>query len=395
MSVHWLLIVTALILYLQGKLYQWQGLRGVNYRREFDVSACFQGEEVQLVEVISNRKLLPLPWLRLESLMQSGLHFHSQSNLDISKGELLQNHRSLFSLMPYTQITRRHRVLCLKRGCYDLKSATMTCGDPLGLYTTFRFLQFDRQTRLLVYPERIPLSDIPLPSHSWQGDVTVRRWILDDPFRIAGVRQYQYGDTMNMINWSATARAGSLQVHRRDFTADHRIMIMLNFEITETMWGAVTIPERIEKGIAYAAAIASSCLSQGIDTGFACNGVLIDDPEKRSVRIPPSGGDAHLLDLYESMAMLQIERSEDFSDFLEYDLLEGTKSTDFIVITSYVSEKMERQFDLLRHSGNAVQIVSLTDAPLPSYGEGDGFASPESFAIGRDGDNGSAETKGA
>ena len=133
MSVHWLLIVTALVLYLQGKLYQWLGLRGVGYRRYFDVPACFQGDEVQLVEVISNRKLLPLPWLRLESLMQSGLRFHSQANLDISSGELFQNHRSLFSLMPYTQITRRHRIRCLKRGCYDLHTATMTSGDLLGL----------------------------------------------------------------------------------------------------------------------------------------------------------------------------------------------------------------------------------------------------------------------
>ncbi|MEF3303964.1 DUF58 domain-containing protein [Paenibacillus sp. GYB003] len=390
MSVHWLLFVTAIVLYAQGKLYQWTALRGVTYKRQFDVRSCFQGEEVQLIEVISNRKLLPLPWLRLESLMQSGLRFGSQSNLDISSGELFQNHRSLFSLMPYTQITRRHRVRCLKRGCYDLQSATMTCGDPLGLFVTFRTLQFDRQTRLLVYPERIPLGDIPLPSHSWQGDVTVKRWILDDPFRIAGVREYRYGDTMNTINWSATARSGSLQVHRRDFTADHRIMIMLNFEITETMWGAVTIPERIEKGIAYAAAIADWCLSQGIDTGFACNGPVVDRP-KQSVRIAPSGGDAHLLDLYETMAMLLIERSEDFAEFLEYELLQNTTNTDFLVLTSFVSEKMERQFERLRRNGNAVQVIPLTDAPLPSYGPDDA-ASAES---GEPGDAGAAEPKGA
>lgn len=388
MSVHWLLIVTLLVLYVQGKLYQRRGLRGVGYRRHFDRPACFQGEEVQLVEIISNRKLLPLPWLRLESLMQSGLRFQGQSGLDISSGELFQNHRSLFSLMPYTQITRKHRVLCARRGCYDLQSATMTCGDPLGLFVSFRTLQFDRQTRLLVYPERIPLEDIPLPSHSWQGDVSVRRWIVDDPFRIAGVREYRYGDTMNMINWTATARAGSLQVHRRDFTADHRIMIVLNFEITETMWGAVTHPERIEKGIAYAATIAESCLAQGIDTGFACNGPVVDRPHQ-SVRIPPSGGDAHLTDLYDTMAMLVIERSEDFAEFMEYDLTQGTSNTDFMIITSYVSEKMERQFERLRQTGNAVQVIPLADDPLPSY------AQPEEPVFAERTEPAASVTKGA
>ncbi|TMV50836.1 DUF58 domain-containing protein [Paenibacillus mesophilus] len=368
MSVHWILIVTAVVLLLQGKAYQWWGLRGVSYRRHFDTRACFQGEEVQLIEVIANRKIIPLPRLRLESLMQAGLRFRSQSNLDISSGQLFQNHRSLFSLMPYTQITRKHRVLCLKRGCYDLQTATMTGGDLFGMFSTYRTLYFDKQTRLLVYPERIPLGDIPLPSHSWQGDISVQRWIVDDPFRIAGVREYRYGDTMNMINWSATARSGSLQVHRRDFTADHRIMIVLNFEITETMWGAVTIPERIEKGIAYAAAIAESCIARGIDTGFGCNGPVIDRP-KQSVRIPPSGGDAHLADLYETMAMLQIERTEGFSEYLDYDLLQGTSNTDFIFITSFVSDKMERQFERLRLNGNAVQIMPLTDDPLPAYAD--------------------------
>jgi uncharacterized protein (DUF58 family) len=358
--------VTAGVLLVQGKVYQWWGLRSVSYKRHFDVPACFQGEDVQLVEVIANRKLLPLPWLRLESLVQSGLRFRNQENFDISSGELFQNHRSLFSLMPFTQITRRHQVRCLKRGCYDLQSATMTCGDPIGMYTTFRMFQFDKQTRLLVYPERIPLGDVPLPYHSWQGDVSVKRWIIDDPFRIAGVRGYRYGDTMNMINWKATARTDSLQVHQRDFTADHRIMIWLNFEITETMWGAVTIPERIEKGITYAAALAESCISQGIDTGFGCNGVVLGGA-KQSVRIAPSGGPAQLADVYETMAMLLIESTERFHDFMEIDLLQGTTSTDFIVITSFVSDKMEQQFERLRQNGNAVSVVPLNDDPLPSY----------------------------
>ncbi|PYI52887.1 DUF58 domain-containing protein [Paenibacillus flagellatus] len=368
MSVHWLLLVAALVVFLQGKAYQRWGLRHVGYRRYFDVPACYQGEEVQLVEVISNRKAMPLPWLRLESLMQAGLRFRSQSNLDISSGELFQNHKSLFSLMPYTRITRKHRVLCARRGCYDLQTATMTSGDLLGVFVTYKTLQFDRQTRLLVYPEPIPIEDVPLPSHSWQGDVSVRRWIVDDPFRIAGVREYRYGDTMNAINWSATARAGRLQVHQRDFTADHRIMIYVNFEMTETMWGAVTNPERVEKAIAYAASLARYCLSRGIDTGFGCNGAVIDRP-KEQVRVAPSGGDAHLTDLLETMAMLVIERSVGFAEFLEADLQRGVSSTDFIVFTSYVSDKMERHIERLRHTGNAVEIVLMTDEPNRSAAE--------------------------
>lgn len=366
MSVHWLLVVAAAVILAQGKMYQWLGLRAIRYSRHFDTQACFQGDEVHLVEVIANHKLLPLPWLRLESVIPGGLRFHSQANLDIVSGELFHNHRSLFSLMPYTKVTRRHRVTCIRRGCYDLKSAAMTCGDPFGLFVASRMFQFKESTRLLVYPERIPFEDIPLPSHSWLGNITVRRWIVDDPFLIAGVRAYQYGDPMNAVNWSATARVGALQVHRNDTTADHRIMVLLNTEITETMWGAVTIPERIEKGIAYAAAIVESCIAKGIDTGFGCNGPLLERPGE-SVRIGPAGGGAHLTDIYTAMAMLAIESTERFGDFLERELLSSTTRMDYVLLTSFVSERMERQFEQLRQNGNAIEVIPLTDDPLPRY----------------------------
>jgi hypothetical protein len=360
MSIHWLITVTILVGFAQALVYRRWALRKIGYRRYFSTRACFEGEEVQLVEVISNRKLLPIPWLRLESLMHANLQFFGQTNLAINSGQIFQNHRSLFSLMPYTQITRRHRVLCKKRGCYDLQTATMTCGDLLGLAASFTTYQFHNETRLLVYPKPIPIEDVPLPSHSWQGDVTVRRWIVDDPFLIAGVREYRYGDPMNAINWKASARGNKLQVHKRDYTADHRIMIVLNFEIDEKMWSAVTNPERIEKGITYAASIARYAIERGIDTGFACNGCTVDRP-KEPVRVPPAGGSAHLTALYDTMAMLVIERSMDFSDFLETEIGNAATNTDYILITSYVSAKMEGQIERLKQNGNAVDIVPLTD----------------------------------
>ena len=63
----------------------------------------------------------------------------------------------------------------------------------------------------------------------------MRRWIVDDPFMLAGVREYQYGDSMRDVNWKATAKTGNLQVNQRDFTADRRLMVYLNVEDHEKM----------------------------------------------------------------------------------------------------------------------------------------------------------------
>ena len=129
---------------------------------------------------------------------------------------------------------------------------------------------------LLVYPRLVNRDDIPLLSSRWQGDVTVQRWIMPDPFLVSGAREYRYGDTMNSIHWKATARSQRLQVYNREFTADPRLLIVVNSQVTETMWDAVTDPELVEKALSYAATLAEHAVSRGVPVGFGYNGWLLN-----------------------------------------------------------------------------------------------------------------------
>ena len=229
-----------------------------------------------MIETIVNRKLAPIPWLRLESTIHAGLHFAKMSNLAVSSGSLFQNHRSLFSLMPYTSNSPTPRGTCAKRGWYKLETMAATMGDLVGVQaaTTIHRMQLE----LLVYPRLVSRDDIPLLSSRWQGDITVKRWIMPDPFLVSGAREYRYGDTMNSIHWKATARSQRLQVYNRDFTADPRLLLAVNTQITETMWDAVTDPELVEKALSYAATFAEYAVSQGIPVGFGYNGSLQGQP---------------------------------------------------------------------------------------------------------------------
>ncbi|MDF2815991.1 MAG: hypothetical protein K0Q81_2191 [Paenibacillus sp.] len=352
----WIVFIAFVVIFIQGRVFERFGLRKVSYTRNFSERACYEGEEVQLVERISNVKPLPLPWLRLESLMDVSLRFPSQDNFDIQTGSLMQNQKSFFSLMPYTSITRKHRILCTKRGAYNLNSVSLTCGDVFGMGKSTRTLKLDVQ--LLVYPRLVPLEDIPLPSHSWQGDITVRRWILEDPFIIQGARQYRFGDPLNAINWKATARSGQIQVHQRDFTSDHRLMIYVNFEVTELMWSQVSDPELVEQGLRYAATLASESIHRGIPTGFGCNSGTIDAP-KESVRVEPGTGASHLELLLDTMAKVVVDRTMAIQTFLDQDLENGARRLDIVLFTAYVSDVMQERIKLLEQSDNAVSIVPL------------------------------------
>ncbi len=357
MSIHWIVFISIVVILIQSYFYRSKGLKKVYYDRFFNVKQTFAGEEIELIEKISNHKLLPLPWLRLESSVPAALKFQNQEEMNISSGELYQNHRSLFSLGPYTEIVRRHKVACPARGTYHLSSATLSCGDLFGFQGNSSPLKMN--ARITVYPKLMELSEIPLSTHSLQGETVVRRWIVNDPFMISGVKEYRAGDTFNQVNWKATARTGNIQVHQYDFTANQRYMLLVNFDVHEEMWTAVTEPELIETGISYAASIAQYTLHHGIETGFGCNGKSIRTPRDPLV-ISPGLGREYLTHIYEEMAKLIIERTSDFPTFMEREIIHRTKTkTDFLIITAFVSIKMQQYIDQLIKEGHSVNIIPL------------------------------------
>jgi hypothetical protein len=356
MGISWILLIAVVIIAVQHACFSRFGFAGLQYSRQFHVTHCFAEDEVEMVETIVNRKLLPLPWLRLESMMPAGLQFQQQHNLAINTGTLYQNHNSLFSLMPYSKIIRRHRIRCMKRGWYRLDSAALSVGDFLGQQAATRGQKLNLQ--LLVYPKLIAWSELPLPSSSWQGDITVKRWIVQDPFQSSGVREYRYGDTLNSIHWKATARTNTLQVHNREYTADPRLMIILNTQITETMWDAVSDPELVEQGLSYAATLVDRAISQGIPAGFGCNGYTEEAPQQ-PIYLEPHNGSDYLNMIYETMAKFVVSCCRTFDDYLENEIQREGTALDFVLITPYVSASIEQQIEQLRMKGHSVEIMLL------------------------------------
>ncbi|WP_347834688.1 DUF58 domain-containing protein [Gracilibacillus sp. JCM 18860] len=229
------------------------------------------------------------------------------------------------------------------------------------------FDSFNAKTAVTVYPKLVPIEDIPLPSHSWLGDITVKRWIIEDPFLQSGVRDYQKGDPLNSINWKATARAQSLQINKKDYTADHYLMIYVNFDWDEDIRLPIDNPVRIEKGLSYAASLATYTLEQGIATGFGCNGYFVEpftnttDRMKPSIRIEPASSGQQSEYILDSIAKIKMDRSRNFRAFLQEDIDRGLTKTDIIIFSRRVTEKMEIQMARLRQLGNAVEVVLLEE----------------------------------
>ncbi|WP_078546748.1 DUF58 domain-containing protein [Litchfieldia alkalitelluris] len=361
MSIPWLLFATVIVAFIQSIIFHKWGLTNIEYKRVFSQKTAFEGEEIEMIDQISNRKLLPVFWLRLESKINTTLKFDkkTQPNIEIHDEEF---HRSFFSFLPYQRITRKQKVTCMKRGYFRFKTVSISTGDLLGFGETFKSLH--AMAEIKIYPKILSMDEIPLPTHSWLGDLLVKRWIIDDPFVRSGIRDYTYGDSLSSVNWKSTARTGVLQVNKNDFSADHHLMIYLNFDQTEDIWRPINDKEVIEKGISYAATIGEYAISKGVSTGFGCNSYLIDDlttsPIKESVRIHPSSGNQQTTQLFDTLAKLELDMTLSFHYFLDEDIENELKGTDILILTSIYTERMRERVEQLEALGNSVEILMLS-----------------------------------
>lgn len=356
MNLAWFIFITIIVMLVQGFIFGKWGLHRIHYTRSFSKRTVFVGEKIEMIDEISNKKLLPVPWLRLESKISANLQFDQKFEYHTEIHGSGDYHRTLFSLLPYQKVRRRQTLTCQKRGHYRFKTVSLTTGDVFGISEIFKTVP--AQAEVIVYPPLVPLADIPFPTHSWLGDIVVKRWVMEDPFIMAGIREYQSGDPFHAINWKATAKTNRLQVNKRDFTADHNLMIYLNFNQTEDMWRPIVSEERMELAISYAASIAYYAITNGLPTGFGCNGYFAD-AEKEPIVVEPANGMTHLHVLLEAMAKLEIGTSTYIDFFLQKELEKGRTNMDILIITDVVTDGMRECIEQFRADGNAVEVIEL------------------------------------
>lgn len=346
-------LAALVILYIFWSWTVRKALKNLSCWRTFSALAVFEGEEGELVEVVRNDRAFLIPWVRVESYISPNLQLGKQENLHVS-GET--HYCSCFTLMPYQQIRRKHRVKFLRRGCYDLGNATLTAGDLLGIGRTFKVQKLS--TPVMVYPRLLTPEEIPLPMNRVLGDLAKRNQLLQDPFLVRGIRAYQPGDPVRDIHWPATARTGQVQVRVRDYTTRTRLMVILNVQYRDDQWDNF-IQEKdalpIEEGIRLAASMCVNALRNGLAAGFASN--MPQGTEQESTVLLPSDASAQEEELLSAFARLTIRCTDKFPAFL--DSLCEHSGMDILMISRYDSQSIRESIRKLESCGNQVTFHLL------------------------------------
>lgn len=326
------------------------GLKGLQCTRSFSRLTFFEGEEGELVEVVRNDRPMLIPWLRLESNISPYLRLGRQENL--STGDA-RHYASLFTLMPYQQVRRRHRVQFLHRGAYDLGNATLTAGDVLGLFQRSR--EQSMHVPVLVFPRLLEDERLPRPLSLLLGQANTSRPLLTDPFLVRGIRAYHIGDPVRDIHWPATARMGEAQVRLFDPAAQTKLMVILNMQRTDDQWNAKLMDyeeNAIEYGISVAATLCVRALRSGLAAGFAANMPLAG--EEDSLVMLPDAGPAREEEMLTAFARLSILRTLSFPYFLR--TLTQLTDMDILILSCYDSEEIRLSMEQLRSQNNRVAL---------------------------------------
>lgn len=296
------LLLIALLFFLASgvaRLWSNHALTRVDYARKLSTARAFFGETIMVEISIANRKMLPLPWVRIEDEVPEDLTF--------LKGKVSGSYKpsrailsNVLSLGWYHQLTRRYPVQCLRRGLFTFGPVEIQAGDLFGFFRSSRV--DEKVDRLLVYPRIVPLEALGIPSRHPFGDLRVRRHLHEDPVQAATVRDYAHGDPMKRIHWKATARVGRMQTRVFERTTAVDLALFLDARTVEApTWGRVE--QLIETAVITAASIAKHSADQGFRVGLYVNeSYRYSD---RMIKLPPSDHPEQLQRVLEALAQIQ------------------------------------------------------------------------------------------
>lgn len=347
-----LLVIVYVALLVQGKVFHELVFKKLDYRCEFSAAEAHEGDELFLVETVHNRKPLPVPWLKVEIYSSRWLHFAGTTSVVTQESRYVTSN---FVLKGYQRTIRRWNLKCLKRGVFTTENVSLVSGDLIGLNTDSIAVNVNAQ--LVVYPQIINLEELFVPANYLQGDTIVKRWIIDDPFIIAGAREYTPRDPMNRVDWHATARTGNLMVRKNDYTSQFSYTVVLNVQSIENEYHGTIDKDIIELGIKVATTILDRALRNGIPVRLATNGTTIDGDGEMIVTGEAAGAD-HVRELMKLLARLELRCIRDYEIFLE-SICGSISNSDVILVTPYVTDTIFSLARKLKAGRNRVSIIAL------------------------------------
>jgi len=347
-----LALVIVTVIGLQSFIYRKFWDKGLTYTCTLSKTEAFEGDEIELIETVENRKWLPLLWLKSEIITSRWLEFAGKQS---SITDETRYAPSFFMLRGYQKVTRRWKVTCLRRGEFSLGRFVLVSSDVLGFATLSKPVQIDASIRVL--PTPIDLEESFISPHNLYGDTIVKRHLAEDPFYISGVREYTERDPMNRVHWPATAKLGRLMVYNNDYTSKQSLTVILNMMSKPFESGHTVESAAMEQAIKTCAALFDLSLEQHMPIRFLANGCTTENV-RETITTNEFSGEEHVTDLLRLLAGLVPHATEDTGLYLS-SLADSIGTTDVALVSCYLDENMIEFARAKKRQGVHVRIYVI------------------------------------
>jgi uncharacterized protein (DUF58 family) len=367
---HALIVLAALLLTIIPIAWAWNrvSLWRVSYERGLSERRVFVGETVDLSVRVSNRKILPLAWVKIDDQFPSALPIANKtlapSHIPLTS---YLNHRA--ALSGFERARWNYRLNCTQRGFYTLGPARIKSGDLFGLFE--REWLSPRTDRLIVYPRVTALEDWGLPPKDPLGEAKARTPIFQDTARPRGIRDYRPDDAPKHIHWRATARRGALQVKVYDPTISYQWVLFVNVATFPQAWQG-TDPALLERVISLAASIAYFGAERKYAIGLIANGTWPESDQR--LKILPSRNPDHLRHILEALAAITSFVTTPIETLLRHESSNLAWGATLVMLTGVVTDEMLAEMVRLRQVGRRLALISLDENWTPDEGALEGIA---------------------
>lgn len=345
-----LLLIGGILLAVLQRRWAPEDLKRLTVRGRADRLLAEPGETITWYATVENHSKLPVLFSRLQ------LHFPGEASF-LAQPQWIQSHcrQTLYKwhveerlqVRSRRSVTKRVSVSLPARGLYEVGSYRLSAGDLLGFREAFRE---GPGGQVVVIPEKSRNQKILEALGGFLGDISVRRFVMEDPILTAGFRDYTGREPMKTISWSRTAVTGTLQVKQYDHTAEQTVMVLLDTE------GGT--PEQLEGCFRLMRTVCEQLERRKIPYGLRTNGSL-PGPVSKLFYLAEGLGDSHLNTALYALGRADYACYHSLRYMSQQTVRSRRKNESYILVTPAITAEKWNSIRMLQEAaGNPVCVLS-------------------------------------
>jgi len=327
-------------------LIQWysikNALKGISYDYKFSRKLIEIDEETEMISTVTNETRRFVPFIRMVESLPTGIKVLNKS-VFIKKDTLgmgFLSYNSSIYLTSRSRLQRKLKIAFIARGRYVFPGAELRGGDFLGFKETRE--KYEVEKEVVVFPKAIKNQKIDQLVGGFLGDLSVRRFIMEDPILTIGTRDYTGREPFKQISWKHVARSNQLMVKQFDYTTEMVVTIFLD---TSAVGGKTINPSDFEHCFSLTRTVCQTFERKLVPFEFITN-TKIDSFVNNNDLLQQGIGKQHLRLILEKLGRAAYGTTKTYEAIINELTLNKEPNQTYVIITprkDYSKEKLAKE----------------------------------------------------